>query len=298
MIGETLLLDTLKMLNKESGEHSIIESLLDFLRERLDVEAAAVRLCQGNGYPYFISKGFAEEFVEQETKRLHSICGVGSETTAMETPFECLCRSVYTGDIDSTQPYFTEAGSFWTSESSVLLNAEGSENWRKRTRELCNSRGYESVSIIPIKVNDETIGLLQLNDTRSGRFDEKTVELLETVCNYVGIAIIRSLNEERKREQIRLQSIMELTGQTCHDINQPLQVILGNTELIINDIIEQNSVMMDTCLEEIHEQALRIRELTVKMQEYTGYRSRRSSANQRPVDLNLSASIKKCALPD
>ena len=48
------------------------------------------------------------------------------------------------------------------------FEGEMSEEERQtRTRNRCNSEGYESVALIPLKSGDDVIGLLQLNDHRS-----------------------------------------------------------------------------------------------------------------------------------
>jgi len=57
---------------------------------------------------------------------------------------------------------------------------------------------------------------------------------LGLLCAMVGW-LLAKIGQAARREQ-KLQGVMELAGATCHELNQPMQVILGYAELLKNDL--------------------------------------------------------------
>ncbi len=72
------------------------------------------------------------------------------------------------GRFDPSKPFFTEHGSFWTNNTTKLLATSTEANRQARTRNRCNGEGYQSVALLPLRMGEERLGLLQLNDRREG----------------------------------------------------------------------------------------------------------------------------------
>ena len=110
---------------------------------------------------------------------------------------ECMCGNIIRGRLDPSLPFFSGGGSFWSNHTSALLAATSEEDRHGRTRNYCNSCGYESVALIPIPIQGERIGLLQLNDRRRGMLTESLVEYLgfssTTASCHVGKTSIRAI---------------------------------------------------------------------------------------------------------
>ncbi len=72
------------------------------------------------------------------------------------------------------------------------------------------------------------------------------------------------LNQQRSvLEEERLKVLLELSGATAHELNQPLMTLLGNIELI--EMCRGNRKKMAECLERIKESGLRISKVTKKI---------------------------------
>jgi GAF domain-containing protein len=69
---------------------------------------------------------------------------------------------------------------------------------RMRTR--CNSEGYESLALIPLRSDSEIIGLLQLSDRRQNLFTPDMIWFFEGIGASVGIAVARRRSVEALRE--------------------------------------------------------------------------------------------------
>ena len=98
-------------------------------------------------------------------------------------------------------PFFTEKGSFWSNGTSKLLASTSEKERQSRTRNRCNSEGYESVALIPLRSGHNIIGLLQLNDRRPDIFTRDLIHFFEELGSSIGIAIGRIKAEEALREK-------------------------------------------------------------------------------------------------
>ena len=111
-----------------------------------------------------------------------------------------MCGNILCGRTDPSKPFFTEGGSFWTNSTTKLLASTTEEERQARTRNRCNSEGYESVALIPLRSGGEIIGLLQLNDSRQNFFTLDRILFFEGIGASIGIAVARRRSVEALRE--------------------------------------------------------------------------------------------------
>lgn len=160
-----------------------------------DIEAVSIRLKDGQDYPYFVYNGFDDKFIVHES----SLCAKDPSGNILfeedgKTPLlECMCGNILRGNFDSSQPFFTENGSFFSNNTTKLLSETTEEDRKAHTRNYCNSVGYESVALIPIKARGKHVGLIQLNDMRKGMFSEDLISFMEMIGEQVGLAVQNSL---------------------------------------------------------------------------------------------------------
>ncbi|MBF0228763.1 MAG: response regulator [Desulfamplus sp.] len=86
----------------------------------------------------------------------------------------------------------------------------------------------------------------------------------------VGCRMIALQNDMRDRE--KLQGVLEMSGAVCHELNQPLQVLLGYSDLLLMDIIESDPNY--SILKEIKISIKKIGDLTNKIMRVTRYQSK------------------------
>jgi CheY-like chemotaxis protein len=70
----------------------------------------------------------------------------------------------------------------------------------------------------------------------------------------------------------RLGGVLEMAGAVCHELNQPLQCVLGFAELLLSDLPEEDPNR--SLAEKIRDQAMRLGELTPRIMGITRYRSK------------------------
>jgi PAS domain S-box-containing protein/putative nucleotidyltransferase with HDIG domain len=197
----TLSKNILETLNRPNDIHKLINDILHLLKEHTGFEAIGIRLKEGEDYPYFLTNGFPSHFLEAENYLCtRDAAGEIIHDSNGNPLLECMCGNILCGRTDPSQPFFTEVGSFWTNGTTKLLASTTEEERQARTRNRCNSEGYESVALIPLRSGDEIIGLLQLNDTRQNLFTSEMISFFEGIGASIGIAVSRLRSFEAIRE--------------------------------------------------------------------------------------------------
>ena len=208
---ECLFRDVLSTLNRPETLAGSVRDILLLIKNAHNVEAAGIRLRDGDDFPYVETNGFPEHFVETE----RHLCARDEKGNIVRdktgTPaLECMCGNVLCGRTDPAQPFFTKGGSFWTNGTTQLLATTTEKDRQARTRNRCNGEGYESVALIPLRTGDDIIGLLQLNDRRKDRFSIETIQYLEGLGQVIGIALSRKKAEEAlKTSETKLRAVID-----------------------------------------------------------------------------------------
>ena len=198
---QRLALEILQRLNRAETPDEAIEQILTAVKEFTGVSAVGIRLRDGDDCPYYYFDGFSDVHVEMES----SLCGYDDEGNLIRDRdgnpvLECMCGLVIQGRTDGSKPFFTEGGSFHSSNTSELLRDTTDDDRLTHTRNVCNAQGYESVALIPLRSRDSIIGLLQLNDEAEGRYTEEMMLFLEGLGESIGIALAHMKEEARRRD--------------------------------------------------------------------------------------------------
>lgn len=170
-------------------------TIIDHIKKLTGIEAVGIRLEEEGDYPYYVYNGFPESFIRHE----NSLCAKDQKGKRIPAPdgngflLECMCGNVIRGRFDSSLPFFTSKGSFWSNNTTALLTFTSEEDRLGPTRNYCNAAGYEAVALIPIKTEGEIIGLIQLNNKREGIFTKDLIEFVEMIGEQIGLAIKNSL---------------------------------------------------------------------------------------------------------
>jgi len=246
------MLAVLRLLNAADDLPALITKLCQFFQRWSGCEAVGIRLRDGDDFPYYVSRGFPRTFILAENSLCgHSPDGQCARDTIGNPLLECMCGHVLSGRFDPAQPFFTTYGSFWSNATSVLLANTTEADRHACTRNTCNRAGYESVALIPLRLGQETFGLLQLNDKRPGRFSVERIELAEWLCQHIAIALSqRKTAQELERERAFLAAAIDLLPLPLTFLNHHQQEILMNraaqerlTALDINS--RQESQLLD-----------------------------------------------------
>ena len=182
--AQALAVKILALLGHQIDSRETIREIVREIQKFTGFEAVGIRLRDGDDFPYLETRGFPDDFVKLE----NSLCARNTEGTIIRDHsgypiMECMCGNVLQGRTDPSLPFFSQGGSFWTNCTTELLATSTEKDRQSRTRNRCNGEGYESVALIPLRSELETIGLLQLNDHRTGLF---TIDMIRFSGGYRG----------------------------------------------------------------------------------------------------------------
>ncbi|MFH1981347.1 MAG: PAS domain S-box protein [Pseudomonadota bacterium] len=222
-------LELLRMINSGTSLKDLIGEVIRFLTGLTGVAAIGIRIRQGDDFPYYQTRGFSEAFVAAESR----LCAVATDGSPLldaagNPALECMCGNVLQGRFDPKLPFFTDSGSFWTNSTSKLLASTSEADRQARTRNRCHGEGYESVALIPMRVGNVTVGLIQFNDRKEGVLDADFIRLAERFAGHLAVAISQRIAEaalKNKAEELK-------------DVNTALEVLLKKREA---DILSQGN---------------------------------------------------------
>jgi PAS domain S-box-containing protein len=230
---QALFNDILQTLNREDNTPAIIQDILRLLKDHFCFDAVAIRLRQGEDYPYYLHEGFPGSFIESQ-----SLLCVKNESGDIvrhddgAPRLSCLCGLVISGKNAAARSLLTKGGSLWTNSLSGLMADEAESLSDLPLREQCLKEGYESMALIPLISGDETIGILQFNDRKKNKFGPDTIEFLESMGLTVGIALKRRQSEgEIRKSEGRYRTILEDIEDGYYEVDLEGNLVFFNDAL-------------------------------------------------------------------
>jgi len=205
----------LETLNRPNEIINLIRDILLLLKEHTGIEATGIRLREGDDFPYYVTNGFSDHFMEAE----NYLCARDNTGEIIRDSqgnprLAGRCGNVLSGRTDPSLPYFTEGGSFWTNSTTKHLAEKYGEEDQGCIRNRCNSEGYESLALIPLRSGKEIIGLMQLSDKRQNLFTPDMIRFLEGIGASIGIAVAR----KRSAEALSIKTmLLEAQSETSLD---------------------------------------------------------------------------------
>jgi PAS domain S-box-containing protein len=133
---------------------------------------------------------------------------------------------------------------------------------------------------IAISSDDGPVGVLLARFRQERIFSEDDRNFLRSTANIVGSAIKTMRAEDQLRHAQQLEAVGQLTGGIAHDFNNLLTVIMGNLQIIEEDIAGNDAIAqpVDAAIRAASSAA----DLTRKLLAF----SRRQALRPRPIDVN------------
>jgi signal transduction histidine kinase len=241
---EQLAKNICAQLNNFVDLKSTLSLITSQLKELADVEAISIRLHENGDYPYFVHEGFSNFFINHENSIL-------SQNKGAHTPsLDCMCGKVISGEINKQNEYTSLKGSYYTNNSTDTAKLLLKEEYDTDIRNYCNTCGYQSVGLFPIKTRNENIGLIQLNDKKKDIFNPDLVEFIEMIGEQIGVAVENALLYEKLKnknselenslnnlsdmqgqllEAKKMSTLADMVSGMAHELYSPITKALNST---------------------------------------------------------------------
>jgi K+-sensing histidine kinase KdpD len=147
---------------------------------------------------------------------------------------------------------------------------------------------------IPVKQQGKVLAVLATGST----FADKEailhrIEVMQPFLTFVTVALSHAQmyqqllkSQAQVRETEKLKVLMETAGAAAHEINQPLQSIIGFAEMLLTDLDHTNKKQM---LESIMLAGTKISRILTNMQDIRQYTTKTYTANHNIVDLDQAS---------
>jgi signal transduction histidine kinase len=160
-------------------------------------------------------------------------CPLGEETSVAlndtnELSLERVSCAVIKGSIDKYRPYVTERGSFWMSVAPDGADSEGFTDGASSARPWSLPGSYRSTAIIPIRLEDECIGVMQLNSKHMSFFSIDDVDFYENIAEILGVALSHQYAQIELRERIKEISCLYGIARVVAQPGAPFDEIIQN----------------------------------------------------------------------
>jgi len=231
---QRIMYEVLQLINEAEDWQPLLKAVLIRLQEWSGCEAVGFRIKAGQDFPYFVTSGFPEDFVQAE----NFLCSY-SENGEIELDsdgkpkMECMCGNILSGKYDPTRSFFTTDGCFWSNCTTELLAHTTEADRLARTRNRCNGEGFESVALIPLRSGKETLGLIQLNDSQKNRFTPESIALYRRIADRIANFTAKKQAEAKVSHlNAILRGIRNVNQLIVHE-KDPEQLIRKACELLV-----------------------------------------------------------------
>ena len=134
---------------------------------------------------------------------------------------------------------------------------------------------------VTASTDDDT--LAEAFRTGGGDYVRKPVNRLELLAR-VRSALNHQLALQKLADEEKLKGVLETAGGVCHELNQPLQYVLGAVQILMMDIPPEDPIhqRLDTIRAHVEDMG----DITRRLAKITQYRSRKYAGGRYIIDIS------------
>jgi len=267
--------------------HEVVQDVIGLLDKQEVVRISAELLAQYFGYEFAI--------IVVKGNNAKMICGVGGSRAPSEK--KILTELSKNMELGITSQVLSNGESILENDVSKSHRYRPLEGWSAGS-ELC----------VALKDGEQVIGFIDVENSASNSFGQNDLMALESLAGILSSVIsnadqyqrlqetntrLLAMQEELKTRIVmqnqaerkliqaeKLAAVGEMAAGVAHELNNPLTTVVGFTELVLEEITENDQKQTD--LEMVLHEARRARDVVRRLLDF----SRRSEIERTRVDLN------------
>lgn len=153
-------------------------------------------------------------------------------------------------------------------------------------RKLKNSETTEKIPIIFLTAKTDTDDIVKGFELGAADYVTKPFNACELLARVHTNLELKKVEHERIQKE-KLQGVIEMAGAVCHEINQPMQVVCGYSDLLLEDISKDNPIHKDLSI--IKGQIVKMGEITKKLMMITQYKTRDYIEGRKIIDIDKAS---------
>jgi len=142
------------------------------------------------------------------------------------------------------------------------------------------------IPIIFVTANTDDSVLSTAFEAGGTDYVRKPVNRIELLARIKSVLVNQELTIKRVQEE-KLQGILEMAGAVCHELNQPLQLIAGYTELSLTELSQDDPMFESITKIKVHVD--KMGEITKKLMGITSYETKHYGGRTKIVDIDRSS---------
>ncbi len=203
-------------------------------------------------------------------------------------------------------------------DALIMMNGSGNISyWNEAAERIFGYRKQEVIDkdlhrlLVPKKYLEAFMkGFKNFKNTGQGSAIGKTIEMsairkdgtefpmelslssFQLRSRWYALGVVRDVSDRKQAEKDRLkkeklQGVLEMAGAACHELNQPLQIVSGYFEILINDIPNDHPFIETFNI--IREQIEKMGRITKKIMKITKYRTKPYIQGSMIIDIDKSS---------
>lgn len=151
---------------------------------------------------------------------------------------------------------------------------------------LKKDRQTHDIPIIFVTASTDNETLKEAFESGGTDYVCKPVNKIELLARIKSVLLQKKL-EKKLLEEEKLSGVLEMAGAVCHELNQPMQVVSGYSELLLMDMEKDNSAY--SYIKMIKEQTEEMGSITRKLMRITKYETQEYIEGSRIIDIDKAA---------
>lgn len=144
------------------------------------------------------------------------------------------------------------------------------------------------IPVIFVTASTDNETLKEAFESGGTDYVRKPVNKIELLARIKSVLIHKKL-EKKLMEEERLNGVLEMAGGICHELNQPMQVVSGYSELLLMDMGKDNSAY--PYIKMIKEQTNKMGSITRKLMRITKYETQEYIEGSRIIDIDKASNV-------